>query len=86
MKFKLKIEGDVIALLVTEVEDTDDARGRIACIEIELLRLWGSHVSEPVRRGTDGKLMFHIWTRCGASARRLYDDARHVLHGFNIEV
>lgn len=84
MKVKLKIEGDVLALIATGVEDTPEARGHMSRIELELMRYYSHHVSEPVIKGEDGKLTFHFHR--GDSDHKLYEGARRILRGFQIEV
>lgn len=84
MEFRLKIEGDVIALFVTGVDDTPEVRGRIANIEIEFLRYYGNHASEPVIKDEDGKLTFHFHR--GDSNHEIYEGCRRILRGFNIIV
>ena len=83
MKFALKLEGDTLSFMVTGVEDTPDARGRVCRIEIALLKTYVEHRSLPVLK-TDAGLIFRFLRK--RSDWETYEAARRVLRGFCIEV
>ncbi len=82
MRLALKIEGPFLTLRISEVDNTPQMRGRVANMEIELLKLYGSHKSEPVQVEND-KLVYQFVR--GDSDHAIYMDARQVLKGFNVE-
>ena len=83
MKFALGIEDDVLTFIVSEVDDTPEALGRVCNIELALLRHYGHHASEPVtERG--GKMTFIF--RRARSDHSLMRETQEILQGFKIEV
>ncbi len=82
-QYDLKIEGDVLDLTISNVADSPEARGRECNMELALLHAYDWHTSEPVRRATDGTLIFRHWR--DRSTHETYHLARRVLEVFAVE-
>lgn len=88
MKARIKIEGDVLEIALTEVQEHD--LGRVANIEMALLRAYTGHRALPwvepraLGKEDDAGLLIQ-WVR-GNADHTIAEKAREVLRSFCLEV